>query len=436
MFKKIFSVLTAAALCLTVSSCGKSGEEQVSEVTAATTANGKKIIKICSLFSAEDDLQNRIVSFNKNSAEYTAELTEYADVNYFDAITRLNLDITTANAPDILVITSPKSYTYSYMDKGLFADLYEFIDSDPDLKRGDFLDSVLKAGEKNGKLFSFAPKFYVDTVVGKTSLVGDKQGRTVEEFIELVDKYPDKQIMEGNGTKGGALIMLALYDYGRYVDQGTGECSFDSEDFIRLLEFCNRFPYEVDGYDQDNLRDGTSLFSSFYSVSNFYDIHSLEYYAFGEPVTFMGFPGVAGNGSVIQKETEYAIISNSANKGGAWEFLKYFLSEEYQDGIALKGESFPVRLSSLELAAEEAKKGTYDSITGEYIEPVGGVNTDEDNQRVYDLLGSATGAVDVDSRIYEIISVEADAYFAGQKSAKEAAEIIQNRISNYLAENH
>ena len=436
MFRKIFAVLTAAALCLTVSSCGKGGEEQVSEGTAGVTEDGKKIIRICSLLAAEDDLQSRIVSFNKSSSEYTAELTEYSDVDYFDAVTRLNLDITTANAPDILVITSPKSYTYSYMDKGLFADLYEFIDSALDLKREDFLDSVLKAGEKNGKLFSFAPEFYINTVVGKTSLVGDKQGRTVEEFIELVDAYPDKKIMEGNGTKGGALLMLALYDYGRYVDQTTGECSFDSEDFIKLLEFCNRFPYEVDGYDADNIRDGTSLFSSFYSVSNFYDIHSLEYYAFGEPVTFMGFPGVGGNGSVIQKETEYAIISNSVNKEGAWDFLKYFLSEEYQDGIALKGESFPIRLSSLELAAEEAKRGTYDGVTGEYIEPVGGVNTDEDNQKVYDLLSSAAGSVDIDSRIYEIISSEADAYFAGHKSAKEAADIIQNRVSNYIAENH
>ena len=150
----------------------------------------------------------------------------------------------------------------------------------------------------------------------------------------------------------------------------------------------------------------------------------------------MGFPGVAGNGSVIQKETEYAIISNSANKEGAWDFLKYFLSDDYQDGIALKGESFPIRLSSLELAAEEAKRGTYDGVTGEYIEPVGGVNTDEDNQKVYDLLSSAAGSVDIDSRIYEIISSEADAYFAGHKSAKEAADIIQNRVSNYIAENN
>ena len=142
MFKKLFALLTAAALCLTVSSCGKGGEEQVSEGTAGVAEDGKKIIKICSFLAAEDDLQNRIVSFNKSSAEYTAELTEYSDVDYFDAVTRLNLDITTANAPDILVITSPKSYTYSYMDKGLFADLYEFIDSDPDLKRGDFLDRI------------------------------------------------------------------------------------------------------------------------------------------------------------------------------------------------------------------------------------------------------------------------------------------------------
>lgn len=434
MFKKIFSVLLTSALCLTVSSCGKNEGGQVSEGAAGVTEDGKKIIRVCSLLAADDDLQSRIVSFNKNSAEYTAELTEYSDADYFDAVTRLNLDITTANAPDILVITSPKSYTYSYMDKGLFADLYEFIDSDPDMERGDFLDSVLKAGEKNGKLFSFAPKFYINTVVGKTSLVGDKQGRTVEEFIELINAYPDKQIMEGNGTKGGALTMLALYDYGRYVDQSTGECSFDSEDFIKLLEFCNRFPYEVDGYDADNIRDGTSLFSSFYSVSDFYSIHSLEYYAFGEPVTFIGFPGVAGNGSVIMRETEYAIISNSANKEGAWELLKYFLSEEYQDSIALKRESFPIRLSSLELAAEEAQKGYYDSGVGEYIEPVGGVNTDEDNQRVYDLLGSATGSMDFDSRIYEIITVEADAYFAGQKSAKEAAEVIQSRVQNYIDE--
>ena len=40
-----------------------------------------------------------------------------------------------------------------------------------------------------------------------------------------------------------------------------------------------------------------------------------------------------------------------------------------------------------------------------------------------------------DQKVYEIVSEEAGAYFEGQKSAKEVAGIIQNRVSNYIAEN-
>lgn len=34
-----------------------------------------------------------------------------------------------------------------------------------------------------------------------------------------------------------------------------------------------------------------------------------------------------------------------------------------------------------------------------------------------------------------IISDETGAYFSGQKSAKEVADIVQNRVSNYVNEN-
>ena len=63
-----------------------------------------------------------------------------------------------------------------------------------------------------------------------------------------------------------------------------------------------------------------------------------------------------------------------------------------------------------------------------------GANTDEDNQRVYDLI---SGAVELkyDPDVINIIIEEAGAYFSGQKSAKEVAEIIQNRVQNYLDEN-
>lgn len=453
LFKKIFAVLTAAALCLTFSSCGKGGEEQVSEVTAATTEDGKKIINMYAWLVTDNKLYDAVSDFNKRSSDYRVELTEYVH-KYDEPLIRLNTDITTGNPPDILVV-DPAMPVKSYIDKGLFADLYEFIDSDPDLKREDFLDSVFRAYERDGKLCELVPEFYIETVTGKTSLVGDKQGRTAEEFIELAEAYPDKKILNGFTTKRSALDLLVRYSCGSFIDRSTGKCSFDSEEFTALLEFCSRFPFEIsedyfeDEYswiDEDyDLLNGNTLFSSQWVISDFTIIRKLEHGIFGEPVTFMGFPGAGGNGAVIHPQIEYAVISGSPNKEGAWEFLRYFYSEEYQDGIiSSSNTNFPVRLSSLEILAENAKKGRYNALEQKYEEPTWylfgkeitiGVNTDEDNRRIYELLDSAVGVMEQDNYIYEIIAEEAAEYFGGQKPVEETARIIQNRVSNYIEEN-
>lgn len=43
-YKKISAVLSALALCMTVSSCGNGGEGQTSEFTETETSDGKKTI--------------------------------------------------------------------------------------------------------------------------------------------------------------------------------------------------------------------------------------------------------------------------------------------------------------------------------------------------------------------------------------------------------
>ncbi len=52
-----------------------------------------------------------------------------------------------------------------------------------------------------------------------------------------------------------------------------------------------------------------------------------------------------------------------------------------------------------------------------------------------DLINSTENISRYDEQINKIINEEASAFFEGQKSSKEVAEIIQNRVSNYLAEN-
>lgn len=454
MYKKIFAAFTAAVLCLGISSCGKNGKEQVLEVTAATTADGKKIIKMYAWRVVNDkQLYDCINDFNRINADYRVELTEYIN-EYDDPLIRLNTDITTGNAPDILVV-SREMPIGSYLNKGLFADLYEFIDNDPDMEREAFLESIFKAYENDGKLCELVPQFSIDTVVGKASLVGDKRGRTAGDFIKLAETYPDKKMMNGYTTKSSALDTLIRYSYGSFIDKNSGECSFDGEEFAALLKFCDRFPFEIseDYFENENLYydefyelfNGDILFYSGYTIIGFTDLRRIENGIFGEPVTFMGYPGAGGNGSVIKPGAEYAILDNSPNKDGAWAFLRNFYTEEYQDGIIDSPFlEFPVRLSSLEVMAENAKRGRYSALEKEYEEPTWnqfgkeiklGLNTDENNRRIYDLINSAAGTMENDYYIYKIITDESATYFAGQKSAEEAAAIIQNRVQNYLDEN-
>lgn len=424
-----------------------------------STLPDKKLIKIYALY-LDIGIKRQILEFNKNNPEYEIELTsyeEYAVNNYQDAVTKLNNDMIAGNLPDIIVLNSELPID-SYISKGLLADLYEFMDNDETINRSDYVDSVFKAFETDGKLYELVTSFYINTIVGKTSQVGDESGWTVDEFIAFVDANADKSVFGAEMDRSWFFSSIMSYCYGNFVNKETGECSFDSEDFIKLLEFSNRFPKEID-YDslysddsyymeqQSQYRNNKTLLDMV-TIQNFTQIRELEQGSFGEPVTFIGYPGAGGNGASFIANTEIAITSKAANPDGAWEFVKYFLSDEYQDLYADSNSwQFPVKLSSLQKKAENAKERPYwenEDGTKEYYDNnywLGdtkiniGVNTDEDNQKIMDLINSTTNVSRYDQDISNIIDEETAAFFEGQKSAQEVAEIIQNRVSNYIAEN-
>lgn len=133
-------------------------------------------------------VRNAVLDFNKKSDDYKIMIKEYSSsvssgnlttsmasstvapsVDYSDydsMITALNNDIIAGNIPDIIQLDSNMPIN-SYISKGLFADLYDFIDSDPEIKRDDYLTNILSAFETNGKLYELVPAFSVQTVAGK-----------------------------------------------------------------------------------------------------------------------------------------------------------------------------------------------------------------------------------------------------------------------------
>lgn len=430
----------------------------LTELDPATLPD-KKLIKLYALW-LDIGVKRQVLEFNKNNLEYEIELTCYGDdMEYQEAISKMNNDMIAGNLPDILLINSNLPVD-SYIAKGLFANLYDFMETDPDINKEDYLPNLFEAYEVNGALYYTVPDFTVNTMVGKTSIVGETEGWTMDEFMALAEANPDKNIVDGSYyTNTGMLSSMFSYSYDTFINRETGECSINSDAFIKMMEFCSQFPSEIKDEDYDysenywqeqemQYRNGKTILSSDF-IGRFQVIRELEQGKFGESVTFKGMPGVKGNGAVFNGSgTELAITAKSPNAEGAWQFVRYFLMDEYQDMyIDTNTYTFPAKLSALEKKAEAAKERPYweDSETGEKeyydntywngSESINiGVNTDEDNERMMNFLKSITTTSGYDNKILDIITEESASYFSGQKTAEQAAEIIQNRVANYIAE--
>ncbi len=398
-------------------------------------------------YSMSDSLKNQVVMFNKKSEKYKVRLKTYDNETGY---TDLNNDIMSGKIPDILVANNGMPFE-SYAAKGLFADLYSFMDNDPEIKRSDFLENILTAFETDGKLYRFADSFQIYTVLGKTAEVGEKTGWTYKDICDYADSKPDGTEIFPATTKNDILTYGMKMSSERFIDYEKRTCNFKSEEFIELLKFANRFLSTMDyeGYfDEefwDNSRtmykDGKALLQVAF-LASYRDLYAFEKLNFSEPVTAKGFPCYENAGNAIVANTGLAISAKSKNQDGAWEFIRTLLSDDYQESV----ENFPVKKSALEAKASQAmvKDETGDSYIMSMVGSVGvgltipenmGSPAQADIDKVNELISSLDSVMKNDSSVMDIINEEAGAYFDGSKTPEEAADLIQNRVQLYLNEN-
>ena len=405
----------------------------------------------------EFDVRKKVVAFNKASDTYRIRVEEYSQYNTADdytvGLSRLNTDIASGNAPDIMCLTGEMPVE-SYMSKGLFVDLKTFIENDPELVIEDYMPEVINAFSQDGKWYQLVPSYFLYTVLGKASEVGEEPGITFEELQALrAKKGQDVQVFPER-TKLSVLNDAIMMNSDEYINWETGECYFNTPQFISLLEFANEFPSEIDYEELYNdptywekqetvFRDGKALLMP-YTISDFRDFQYCEDGNFGEQITAVGFPVNEGTGNAYMCSFGFAVSAKSKHQDVAWEFLRYYLTDEYQDSIEY---GWPIKLSSLEKRMKKAQeKPYYEDENGNKVEYdetyyIGGVEivleplTQADCDRVVGFLKSADHVYNYDRNIISILEEECSAYFEGQKSVKEVADIIQSRIHIYVNEN-
>ena len=139
------------------------------------------------------------------------------------------------------------------------------------------------------------------------------------------------------------------------------------------------------------------------------------------------------------------ITSQCKDVEAAWAFLRCTLLPEFQN-LFVDGEknAFPLRRDVLELAAEAAREKTEQyrlpswltgvSLTEKQLNEWKRGLTKKECRQITALIESTNVLYQYDSTIADILWEEADYFYNGVRTAEEAAQLIQNRVQTYLAE--
>ena len=439
---------------------------------AAGEVSQKKVLRLAvmNLYPFTSKMVSR---FNRSNPDYRIEVTDYAQFNNYSSanedernagINRLQTEIIAGDMPDILDISLLSADRLG--SKGLVEDLYPYMDADPELNRSDLLEHVIQAFEENGKLYQTVGNFYILTTAGLSRVVGDHIGWTMDEFQEAMGRLqaenPNCTVFERYTTQDLALTFLLYLELENYVDWSSGECGFQSDGFIKLLEFVKSFPtvysWETDGgaddYDTDTrLLMGLQLMKQC-NFACFEDLQVNTAGLGGEPCTFVGYPTENGVGSMFaQIGNSFAITSSCADKDAAWQFIRQFFLPEYQEQFL--GEVFPTNRSVYEKMKSEATTTKYQrnpdgsfmlNEEGKRIEEdlgsmqVNGVTvpyrtaSEEDVARVEEIINATTNILHTDDSLKRIIIDGALPYFADQRSVDEVVKLIQSKAMLYVNE--
>ena len=469
-----FTFLEDGRIVAMTRSWGMNGNDMTMELAILTETDASVLKDKVTLTYATQYLgyeeRNKIIDFNKSSDKYRIEIKDYSEFNtaedYKAGLTKLNTEIAAGNVPDILNVSGLPIQQYGA--KGLLEDLWPYIDNDPDLGRDALMENVFKAAEQDGKLYQVFSTFSIQTVVGATKVVGDRMSWTLDDLQAALATMPEGCTIFGEGdTKAGMLSNVLAQNMDAFVDWSTGQCSFDSEDFISLLEFCNSFPRVYDyscvdweEYEDDNTRvmNGKQMLLNAY----LYDLgDSLQMYevVFNGDYSFIGFPQEDGSvGSSFSLGNGIAMSSTCKDKEGAWSFMREYLMPQYanvDEEYMIGGYNLSTNKADFEKMVEMAMKKEYqldengNQVLDENGQPIEvpkytygfndlTVDVYATTQEQYDQFMALYNAIDsistYDENIYNIVNEVAGGYFNGDKTVQDTAKQIQDRVTLYVNE--
>ncbi len=401
-----------------------------------------------STFGMYDKLEGAVIEYNRAEKGSRIIVQDYADYNTYEepalGLQKLREDLLDGVVADI-VCTDGQNFE-SLAGKGLFDDWYGLMEQDAEFDREAYLTNFFESYEYDGKLQRLGVSFRILTTAAKTEHTGTQEGCTMEEFMTLASSLP--QGMRLTDDKDRDAMLSQWFEKGQncFVNRVNASCSFDSTGFVNFLETLRQLPdklspedYSKEEWDRINAEDPyvfveDRAFAEFCIISQPMEYHAMLRTTFGDaPVTLLGLPMEAekGNGGVFDAAFTLSLNAQSEKKEEAWSFMKYLLSEKYQKKL---NDSMPIHRDVLAQKLEQATKQVTAQVYFDGRDVNIGAATPESMEVLLHYIEGIRTCYYYDPTVQQIMQEETEMFLAGDRSAQDAARMMQSRVSLYLSE--
>lgn len=401
----------------------------------------RETITLACTFNNEDYLV-LANNFNKHSDKYFLEIRESAE---FDDI---KMEILTGNAPDIIKYNDV-TIMENLMNLGGITNMYQLMEQYDGVKKADILPNIVEALEYEDSLYALSPTFYVNCIIADKNFIGEEYTDwSFDEFFSLYENRPAGMKLSYDYYTRSPENVFGRFCAGGYFDNLAAwidgdKCRFNSEEFIRFLEFCRNAETassEASAAEvATSLKNRTAMIGFAEGMNYIRDFQMLNAYQLGiDGLSYLSFPDTNSGGTVGFQEF-YSITENSDCQEGAWEFISYIMSEEYQSCENDSGRLFTLKNAFEKSLAENTLKAGQENSVGElgfngYIVPYNLYITEDEAELIRKVVSRCTAKIFSSEQISSICNEEFILYINGEYTAEECAEMIQNRVSIMLSE--
>ena len=353
--------------------------------------------------------------------------------HYDDYVNLLNTELMSGKGADIIGDATRLPYYKKYISHHIFADLNQLMEADQGFDTSQYHRNIFEAMEVNGDLYVLPVDYSYELLGSKSKMNVDDKTWNWEEFFEVAQK-------ELETTREEKYMLPFSYEfvftkifkqnYGHFVNEEEKTANFTTEEFINLLKQCKGLG------DRDLLVKSTAETAdvgkeSLFQYCEGFSIDSLALSLTDGETNLYRWPSDNQGGYEFSAGGMYALNDVSLNETGAWEFLKFLLSDEIQTSLFL---TFPIKQSALQekivfstkLINQNESIHLSESEKAELIEKSVSYHESMVNDlKVY---------LYVNTQILDMVQTEVQPFFAEKASAEEVAQVIQEKVRIYLNE--